>query len=80
MKNHPGFLTARVDFIGRAQSLWSPRALETLAFSRGQRHAGPPDLDPIASLHLGMTLAAEPDFQRASSDRHGEDARRTRST
>jgi cyclic beta-1,2-glucan synthetase len=29
-----GFLTARVDFIGRAGSVWKPRALETLAFQK----------------------------------------------
>ena len=38
-----GFLTARVDFIGRARSLWSPRALETLAFFEARRHRRAPD-------------------------------------
>ena len=53
-----GFLTARVDFLGRAQSLWSPRALETLAFSAAKDTPAHPTLDPIASLHLDIALAA----------------------
>ena len=41
-----GFLTSRVDFIGRARSLWTPRVLETLAFSAARGHRGAPDLRP----------------------------------
>ena len=41
-----GFLTSRVDFIGRARSLWTPRVLETLAFSEPPGHRRPPDLRP----------------------------------
>ena len=33
-----GFLTSRVDFIGRARSLWTSRVLETLAFSEARGH------------------------------------------
>ena len=53
-----GFLTARIDFLGRAQSLWSPRALETLAFSAAKDTPAHPTLDPIASLHFDIALAA----------------------
>src|SRR5438105_5055733 len=52
-----GFLTARVEFIGRARSLWAPRVLETLAFSAPRDTDAHPTFDPIASLLLGMTLA-----------------------
>ncbi len=51
-----GFLTARVDFIGRARSLWAPRALETLAFTAAQDTAAHPTLDPVGSLLLGVSL------------------------
>ncbi len=53
-----GFLTARIDFLGRAQSLWSPRALETLAFSAAKDTPAHPTLDPIAGLHFDTALAA----------------------
>jgi cyclic beta-1,2-glucan synthetase len=53
-----GFLTARVDFIGRARSVWSPRALETLAFTPAEDTPAHPTLDPIASLLLSLTLPA----------------------
>ncbi len=36
-----GFLTSRMDFIGRARNLRSPRALETLAFTPAERDRGP---------------------------------------
>jgi cyclic beta-1,2-glucan synthetase len=52
-----GFLTSRVDFIGRARSVWTPEALETLAFRPAEDTAAHPTLDPIASLSLGVTLA-----------------------
>jgi cyclic beta-1,2-glucan synthetase len=53
-----GVLTSRVDFLGRAKSLWTPRVLETLAF-RAAADTGPhPTLDPLGSLLLAMTLPA----------------------
>jgi cyclic beta-1,2-glucan synthetase len=51
-----GFLTSRMDFIGRARNLWTPRVLETLAFSRPIDTDGHPTFDPIGSLLLGMNL------------------------
>ena len=53
-----GFLTSRVDFIGRARCLWSPRALETLAFSGHQDTDAHPTFDPIGALLLGLDLPA----------------------
>ena len=53
-----GFLTSRLDFIGRARSLWTPRALETLAFSAARDTAAHPTFDPIGSLLVGMNLTA----------------------
>jgi cyclic beta-1,2-glucan synthetase len=53
-----GFLTSRIDFIGRARSLWAPRALETLAFSAARDTHAHATLDPIASLLIGLTLPA----------------------
>ena len=41
-----GFLTSRLDFIGRARSLWTPRVLETLAFSAARDTRRTPDLRP----------------------------------
>jgi cyclic beta-1,2-glucan synthetase len=51
-----GFLTSRIDFIGRARSLWSPRVLETLAFSPAKDTAAHPTFDPIGSLLVGLHL------------------------
>ncbi len=51
-----GFLTSRMDFIGRARGLRSPRVLETLAFSEAGEVAAHPTFDPIASLCLGLDL------------------------
>ena len=45
-----GFLTSRVDFIGRARSIWSPRILETLDFLAPQDTSPYPTFDPIGSL------------------------------
>jgi cyclic beta-1,2-glucan synthetase len=53
-----GFLTARVDFIGRARSLWDARALETLNFSANQDTNAHPTFDPIGALLLGLTIPA----------------------
>ena len=51
-----GFLTSRMDFIGRARSLRSPRALETLAFSTAGETEAHPTFDPIAALRLDLNL------------------------
>ncbi len=53
-----GFLTSRVDFIGRGRSLWDPRALETLAFSDHQDTDAHPTFDPIGSLLLEVNVPA----------------------
>jgi cyclic beta-1,2-glucan synthetase len=52
-----GFLQARVDFIGRAGSVWKPRALETLAFQKPCNTAPCPSFDAIGSLLLNVSLA-----------------------
>ena len=54
-----GFLSSRMDFIGRARSLWMPRALETLAFAAAQDTEAHPTFDPIGSLLFEVTLAAQ---------------------
>ena len=51
-----GFLTARVDFIGRAGTVWKPRALETLAFSAHQDADAHPTFDPIGALLLSLEV------------------------
>jgi cyclic beta-1,2-glucan synthetase len=51
-----GFLTSRMDFIGRAQSIWAPRIFETLAFSEARDTAGYPTFDPIGSLLIHLPL------------------------
>jgi cyclic beta-1,2-glucan synthetase len=53
-----GFCTSRMDFIGRARSLWSPRLLETLKFLDPQDTAGYPTFDPIAGLKIDVELGA----------------------
>ncbi len=45
-----GFLSSRIDFIGRARSIGTPRVLETLAFSRAVDTPAHPTMDPIGSL------------------------------
>ena len=45
-----GFLASRIDFIGRARSVWRPEALDTLAFAPAVDTAPCPTLDPIAAL------------------------------
>jgi cyclic beta-1,2-glucan synthetase len=52
-----GFLPARVDFIGRAGSVWKPRALETFAFQKPANTEPAPNFDAIGSLLLGVALA-----------------------
>ncbi len=52
-----GFLTSRVDFIGRVRSIWSPRIAETLEFL-GARDTEPyPTFDPIGSLLVNCKVA-----------------------
>ncbi len=51
-----GFLTSRLDFIGRAQSIASPRVLQTLAFSAAEETGAHPSFDPIGSLLVGVNL------------------------
>ncbi len=53
-----GFLSSRIDFIGRGRRLWSPRVLETLAFSAAMDILAHPTLDPIGSLLVSMTVPA----------------------
>jgi len=54
-----GFLTSRIDFIGRARSLWTSRALETLPFSPAEDTEAHPTFDPIGSLLAGLTLGPQ---------------------
>ncbi|MDD5672422.1 MAG: hypothetical protein PHN49_12375, partial [Candidatus Omnitrophica bacterium] len=54
-----GFLTSRVDFIGRSRSIWSPRVFETMNFLKAQDTAGYPTFDPIGSLMLDFSLDAK---------------------
>ena len=51
-----GFLTSRMDFIGRARSVWAPRVLETLGFKPARNTAACPTFDPIGSLALDFTI------------------------
>lgn len=53
-----GFLTGRVDFIGRGRSLWSPRILETMDFLEAKDTPACPTFDPIASLLIGASMNA----------------------
>ncbi|HOW88285.1 MAG TPA: hypothetical protein PKV84_06495 [Candidatus Omnitrophota bacterium] len=52
-----GFHTGRVDFIGRAQSIWAPRILETLDFLPAKDTAPYPTFDPIGSLMVNALVA-----------------------
>jgi len=53
-----GFLSSRIDFIGRARSLWTSRVLDTLAFSEPLDTPAHPTMDPIGSLLIGLTVPA----------------------
>jgi cyclic beta-1,2-glucan synthetase len=53
-----GFLTSRIDFIGRARSLWAPRVLETLQFSAARDTGAHATFDPVGSLLLSANLPA----------------------
>ncbi|MBN1688999.1 MAG: hypothetical protein JW893_07860 [Candidatus Omnitrophica bacterium] len=52
-----GFLTSRMDFIGRARSIWTPRSLETFNFEEARDTSPYPTFDPIGSLLINMKLA-----------------------
>jgi cyclic beta-1,2-glucan synthetase len=51
-----GFLTSRMDFLGRARGVGDPRALETLDFMPARDEASHPTLDPIASLLVELVV------------------------
>jgi cyclic beta-1,2-glucan synthetase len=53
-----GFLSSRIDFIGRAGSLRRPRALSTLAFSKAVDTPPHPTMDPIGSLLVSLNISA----------------------
>jgi len=53
-----GVLTGRIDFIGRAGTIWSPRALETLVFRDALDTEACPTFDPIGALLLDAPLPA----------------------
>ena len=53
-----GFLSSRLDFIGRARGIWTPRVLETLAFSKAVDTPAHPTMDPIGSLLIGLSIPA----------------------
>ncbi|OGW79252.1 MAG: hypothetical protein A3G33_00180 [Omnitrophica bacterium RIFCSPLOWO2_12_FULL_44_17] len=52
------FSTSRMDFIGRAQSIWKPRLLETMDFLEARDTAPYPTFDPIGSLLLDVAIGA----------------------
>jgi cyclic beta-1,2-glucan synthetase len=52
-----GLHTGRVDFIGRGQSVWAPRALETLDFLPAQDMKAYPTFDPVGSLMINTQVA-----------------------
>jgi len=47
-----GILSGRIDFIGRAGSVWSPRILETLDFQPALNMDAYPSFDPIGTMLL----------------------------
>lgn len=51
-----GFIASRLDFIGRARSVWSPRILETLDFLPAKDTAPYPTFDPIGSLIMNAAV------------------------
>ena len=52
-----GFLTNRVDFIGRARSIWSPYIFETMDFLAPRDTASYPTFDPIGSIVVNVDVA-----------------------
>jgi cyclic beta-1,2-glucan synthetase len=53
-----GLLTGRIDFIGRAGSIWTPRALETLAFRPAYDAEACPTFDPVGAFLLEAPVPA----------------------
>ncbi|MFH1414975.1 MAG: hypothetical protein ABIH89_02680 [Elusimicrobiota bacterium] len=53
-----GFLISRMDFIGRARSIWTPRIVETLDFLEARDTAAYPTFDPVGSLLLDAGVDA----------------------
>ncbi len=51
-----GFLTGRVDYIGRAGTIWNPRALQTRRFLSCIDTPAYPTFDPIGALLLGVSV------------------------
>ncbi|MFA6601102.1 MAG: hypothetical protein WC352_06120 [Candidatus Omnitrophota bacterium] len=51
-----GFLTGRVDFVGRARSIWSPRIFETMDFMSARDTAPYPTFDPIGCMSIPTQL------------------------
>jgi len=54
-----GILTGRIDFIGRAGNIWSPRVLETLDFRNAYDEDACPTFDPIGALLLDAPVPAK---------------------
>lgn len=51
-----GLLTSRMDFIGRARSVWDPRIFETLHFQEARASESHPTFDPIGSLLIPVEV------------------------
>ncbi len=51
-----GYLNNRVDFIGRAGTVWSPRALQTLSFRKSVITEPYPVFDPMGALLVGVAI------------------------
>ncbi len=51
-----GFLTGRIDFIGRAGTIWNPRVLKTFDFLECKNTDAYPTFDPIGALLLDLAL------------------------
>ena len=52
-----GFLTSRMDFIGRARSIWEPWIFNTMNFQDARDSEACPTFDPIGSLIVSTTIA-----------------------
>ena len=75
-----GFLTSRLDFIGRARSLWTPRVLETLAFSEARDTRAHPTFDPIGEPAHQHDATRRGSSQPSSADRVSPRTSASRST
>ncbi|MCM8776020.1 MAG: hypothetical protein NC930_06725, partial [Candidatus Omnitrophica bacterium] len=51
-----GFHNSRMDFIGRAQSIWKPRILETLDFLPARNTERYPTFDPIGTMLINVPV------------------------